>query len=328
MKERDATMTMYDLLSEKKPNVFNEKGMLYHYTSIGTLEKFFADNGDFYCTDFRVLNDSSEMMVGMGMALKYLQSEFKWSEMKCAWFRENYKVLVGGGEIVTPWVMSFSAEKDSLNQWGMYTKRESGGVAVGFDVGQLANAIDRWPGCYSKDAIPQDGEKGNERKFELLLLPCLYAVTDEKVINGLFDVRLKPHADVFGRIGEASVAQEISSDDFTRAIISILEISAIIKHEAFRNEKEVRLVLLPMTKSLVDCELIGGKPRWKTYVAETRKEGYGNPKRKPLRGMIKEVIISPHGDTDMLWTTVRFLLDKYEMSWCALEKSTLPYNAR
>ena len=104
--------------------------------------------------------------------------------------------------------------------------------------------------------------------------------------------------------------------------------SSVIKHEAFKNEKEVRLVLLPMTKSLSDCELIGGKPRWKTYVCETRKEGICNPKRRALRGMIKEVMISPHGDADMLWTTARFLLDKYDMIWCKLEKSALPYNAR
>ena len=248
--------------------------------------------------------------------------------MKCAWFRENYNVLVRSGEIVTPWVMSFSCEKDSLNQWGMYTDRERGGVAVGFDVEQLGSAIDRWPGCYSKEALTSDGEKGADKKFELRLLPCLYAETDEKLIQELFDMRLKPHADVFRRIGEASAAQEISADDFTCAIIPILEVSAIIKHEAFRNEKEVRLVLLPMTKSLSDCGLIGGKPRWKTHVYETRKEGHGNLKRKPLRGMIKEVVISPHGDTDMLWTTARFLLDKYEMSWCTLEKSSLPYNGR
>ena len=319
---------MYDLLYEKKPNVFNEKGMLYHYTSIGTLEKFLDEDADFYCADFHVLNDSSEMMMGMELALKYLRAEFKWSEIKCDWFRENYNALVRGGEMVTPWVMSFSCERDSLNQWSMYTDRERGGVAVGFEAGQLGSAIDRWPGCYSKAALTSEGEKGIDKKFELQLLPCLYAETDKDTINELFDMRLKPHADVFRRIGEASAAQEISADDFTCAIISILEVSAIIKHEAFRNEKEVRMVLLPMTKGLVDCELIGGKPRWKTYVAETRKEGYGNPKRKPLRGMIKEVMISPHGDTDMLLTTVRFLLDKYEMDWCSLEKSALPYNGR
>ena len=321
-------MTMYDFLSEKKKDAFNGKGILYHYTSIDTFQKLLADNGDFYCTDFRVLNDSSEMMMGMELALKYLSVVFTWSEMKCVWFRENYKMLVGGGGIVTPWVMSFSCERDSLNQWGMYTDRERGGVAVGFDISLVNSAIGRWPGCYSKAALTSEGEKGLDKKFELQLLPCLYAETDKDTINELFDMRLKPHADVFRRIGEASAAQEIPADDFTCAIISILEVSAIIKHEAFRNEKEVRLVLLPMTKSLADCELIGGKPRWKTYVCVTRKEGHGNPKREPLRGMIKEVLISPQGDPDMLWTTVRFLLDKYEMSWCTLEKSSLPYNGR
>ena len=63
-------MTMYDFLSEKKRDAFEGKGILYHYTSIDTLQKFLGECGDLYCTDFRVLNDSSEMMTGMEMALK------------------------------------------------------------------------------------------------------------------------------------------------------------------------------------------------------------------------------------------------------------------
>ncbi len=47
-----------------------------------------------------------------------------------------------------------------------------------------------------------------------------------------------------------------------------------------------------------------------------------------FREMIMEVVISPHGDVGMQWRTVRFLLDKYKMNWCVLEKSVLPYNGR
>ena len=325
-------MTMFDFLYGKMPEYFDEKAILYHYTSVGVLNKFLEDDGDLYCTHFGALNDSSEMMIGLSIAEKFLRKKFNWSEMTCVWFREGYNLLVRSGNIVVPWVMSFSRAKDSLNQWNMYTNRETGGVAVGFEMGLLWDELlERTPGCYSKVALTASGEKGDvqDKAFELKLLPCLYAESDAILIEELFQEFLLPHEAAFRRIGDAITNKEIDPVDFTEAIFSILEVSSIVKHEAFKNEQEIRLVLLPMTKSLADCELVGGKLRWKTYVCKTRKEGaVTKPTLKALRGMIKEVMISPHGDTDMLWTIVRDLLDKYEMCWCELKRSTLPYNWR
>lgn len=324
-------MTIFDFLYQKMPEYFDKNAILYHYTTVDTLGKFLEDCGDLYCTHFRVLNDSSEMTTGMSVVESYLRERFNWSDIKCAWFRENYKRLLQESEIVVPWIMSFSRAKDSLNQWAMYTDRAKGGVAVGFDMGLMWTEMRRTPGCYSKTLVTSKGEKGavKDSAFELRLLPCLYAENDASLINELFDEFLLPYQAAFRRIGDATAVNEIVSHDFTQAIISILNVSSIIKHESFRHEKEIRLVLMPMTKSLADCEIIGGKPRWKTYVCRTRQEGDGiDPQRKALRGMIKEVMISPHGDTDMLWTTVRCLLDKYEMKWCNLEKSNLPYKVR
>ena len=324
-------MTMFDFLCGKMPEYFDDKAILYHYTSVDVLNKFLEDEGDFYCTHFGLLNDSSEMMMGLSIVESYLRKKFKWSEKTCVWFRENYNLLVRSGKVVVPWVMSFSRARDSLNQWNMYTNRETGGVAVGFKMGLLWSELGRTPGCYSKATLKANGEKGDiqDKAFELKLLPCLYAESDAILIEELFKEFLLPHESTFRRIGEVTTSKEIDPVNFTEAIFSILEVSSIVKHEAFKNEQEIRLVLLPMTKSLVDCELVGGKLRWKTYVCKTRKEGDGmKSTRKALRGMIKEVMISPHGDTDMLWTTVRGLLDKYEMDWCELKRSALPYNGR
>ena len=324
-------MTIFDFLRKKKPKYFDEKTILYHYTSVDTLSKFLEDCGDLYCTHFRTLNDSSEMTIGLSVVESCLREKFKWSDVKCAWFRENYKRLLQESEIVVPWIMSFSRAKDSLNQWAMYTDRVKGGVAVGFDMGLMWTEMDRMPGCYSKMAVTSKGGKGSvqDSAFELRLLPCLYTEDDAPIINELIDEFLLPYEAAFRRIGDATAINEVVPHDFTQAIISILNVSSIIKHESFRKEKEIRLVLMPKTKSLADCELIGGKPRWKTYLSRTRREGDGlSQQRKALRGLIKEVIISPHGDTDMLLTTVRCLLGKYDMKWCNLEKSNLPYNAR
>jgi len=320
-------MIIFDFF-DTKGRMVDENSLLYHYTSLDTLNAMLLEDADFYCTHFQALNDDSEIEIGMIITEKYLQEKFGWSSNGCVLFREVFKAILDDYQFGVPWIMSFSKEKDSLNQWGMYTDRIKGGVAIGFHVGQIWSAIDRFPGCYSKNALKSNGDKGDMSAFELRLLPCLYVESDVELIKELLETCLSIHEKELQRIGSARTIKDLQLTDFHDAITSILQVCTVIKHEAFKNEKEVRLILLPKIKNIDDCELIGGKPRWKTYVRQTRYEGFGSPIRKPLRGMIKEVVISPHGDVGMLWRTIRFLLNKYKMNWCALEKSVLPYNGR
>lgn len=49
-------MTIFDFLYKTIPAYFDEKAILYHYTSVDVLKKFIEDDGDLYCTHFGVLN--------------------------------------------------------------------------------------------------------------------------------------------------------------------------------------------------------------------------------------------------------------------------------
>ena len=173
-------------------------------------------------------------------------------------------------------------------------------------------------------------ERGSEAAFELRLLPCLYSVTDEKIISELLETRLGEHAEAFERIGGKNL-NDINPKDFTVAVRSMLEVSTIIKHEAFVNEKEERLIVMPMTHNYFDCEVLGGKIRWKTYVENVLKENKSicNQRYRFLRGMIKEVLVSPHGNQPMILMMAKLLLEKYEMKdYCDLNPSQLPYKAQ
>lgn len=54
--KRIVTMTIFDFLYKTIPAYFDEKAILYHYTSVDVLKKFIEDDGDLYCTHFGVLN--------------------------------------------------------------------------------------------------------------------------------------------------------------------------------------------------------------------------------------------------------------------------------
>lgn len=321
-------MTVYDFLWERRKELFKGEDLLYHYTSLETFEKFLEDDGDFYCTNALMLNDDSELISGLDIIQKHLKEKFGWSEERMQWFAVGYRKLIAEGAIVLPWIMSFTRAKDCLTHWGMYTDRRQGGVSIGLSRDSLWDAIDRLPGGYSKAAIDAEGKKALEPAFILRLLPCLYAESDQELINELFEFRGAQCHDAFQRIGKALHSEDIDPRDFQMALLTIMEVSVLVKHEAFRNEQEERLVLLPKTHLLQDCKILGGKPRWQTYIAETRKEGEGKASLKFLRGMFQEVMISPHGDRQSLWLTTRFLLEKYGMNFCELKCSELPYNGR
>lgn len=320
-------MNIWELLTKFKSKEIETCPFLYHYTSLDTFCAMTNDKGDFYCTHFNALNDDAEVLMGELLAEEYLKRKYGWADDKCSWFRANFRMIVKNETCVVPWIMSFSRDRDNLNQWVSYTDKRKGGVAIGFDRNSILAAIDRLPGRCIKS---EEGEceKEDSPSFVLRLLPCLYKERDAAFIEAMFDALLTPHKDALERLGVAKTAEETQERDLREAVFKILEISTVVKHESFENEQEERLILLPMTKVCSECEIIGGKPRWKTHVSDTTFEGIGNPKYRGIRGMMREVVISPHGDRGILLTSVRVLCNKYNMDFCKISESQSPYNGR
>ena len=320
--------SIWESLFKRKQELFSENELLYHYTSLDVFCKFVEPpRNDFYCTHFKALNDGAEMRTGIDFAVSFLQSRLGWTDYEGLFFKKVYCDSINLDDVKVPWVMSFSRQRDNLNQWIAYTDPKRGGVSIGVQRGNLWSAIDRFPGCYSR-AVSQDGRKATNKGFDLGLMPCLYSVRDKKLIEDLVEEMLTPYLDVFKCIIRNGILQDRPTD-WNVAISSILRFSSIIKDESFGSEQEERLVLLPLTISYADCEVLGGKPRWRTYISEVQQEGFMSETHRGLRGLIREVIISPQGDRQLLHTTVNVLLKKYGMNnFCKLEDSCSPYNGR
>ncbi len=108
------------------------------------------------------LNDDAEFRKGFAYFKQYCDR--KYHDEKIAKMLMSYWTTVRKLQMLyanTPWIMSFSTERDSLSQWRAYTDRKRGGVAIGFDKAKL------------EDAILERSKKASNG-FSICLLPCIY----------------------------------------------------------------------------------------------------------------------------------------------------------
>lgn len=110
---------------------------VYHYTSLAVLNEMCKESGDFFATHFMSLNDTHEFFLGVQIALEQLAN----CPTLPVKIRNNYPSFQNDArdnivwllrrEGLSPWIVSFSKDPDSLSQWVAYTDRVQGGVAVG-----------------------------------------------------------------------------------------------------------------------------------------------------------------------------------------------------
>ena len=304
--------TIYGFMKNAVPEKF-PCDVMYHYTSFRTFPVFFEKNADLFCTHFAALNDGHEVREGWDAAIRFIEAEYGWPKEKCDWLWAYYKKGVLAGKFGTIWVMSFSRSRDSLGQWIAYTDREEGGYALGFDAQNLEGMLNRARCNMKKIRVT-----GNRKNYpcRMYILPCLYTDSDRNAIDGLFKTYFGQAKDVFDNVKNSS---NPSSVNLAKIIAKIQVVAAIIKHESFRYEEEVRLVVQQTAQDLTKCEFIAGKPRWKTQIG-----GFMNGN---LCGLFKEIVISPHGDKQVLLTSANVMKAKYSLA-CEITESSSPYNGR
>ena len=303
---------VYDFLRKKVPDKF-PCDVMYHYTSFRTFPVFFEKNADLFCTHFAALNDGHEVREGWGAAIRFLESEYEWPKEKCDLLWSYYTREVLAGKFGTVWVMSFSRSRDSLNQWIAYTDRDEGGYALGFDVQNLEKMLNRVRSNAKKVHVTEDRKAYPCRMY---ILPCLYTDSDRSTIDDLFRTCFGQAEDVFEKV---KISKDPAKADLAAVIAELQVVAAIIKHESFRYEEEVRLVVHQTAQDFSQCEFIAGKPRWKTQIG-----AYMN---SSLCSLFKEVVISPHGDNQVLQTSANVMRAKHSLE-CAITESTSPYNGR
>ena len=120
---------------------------LYHYTSLEAFRSIIV-NKQLWMTNIKYLNDSSELIHGIDIALsvvlKHLESNDKSSSFLSGFITRNLTAETLSKMRMSACVASFSEEADSLSQWRAYSSGGTG-VCIGFKSEFFANLIESHP---------------------------------------------------------------------------------------------------------------------------------------------------------------------------------------
>jgi hypothetical protein len=302
--------TQQHMESEDKKNTIDTE--LYHYTDARGL-KGIIESETIWFTDYRHLNDPSELTHGMEMARDVMNNSRGREDghgrefLDCLADMLSTKNFSGRFEF---FIASFSRDRDELSQWRAYADNGRG-YAIGF-ARRVFRIEENRPDL-----------KPNEKTF---VGPVLYDIgevmerhalaIDEAV--AIFLEAVNANADV--------VKDETIRDDFIqqlcRDIISAPLIGNCLtsKHPAYKREKEVRLLMLNQRNNLM--------PYIKTRLRGSEIVPY-IPHPQPIRepGIIAEIVVGPAAGPDAE-RTVRTMLDSFSIDpKIPIGRSDIPYRA-
>lgn len=198
---------------------------LYHYTGVGSLLGM-AKTKSLWASNVYYLNDSKEILHACDVLAKVLRPRLidKNIQSPETTFLKQFQEWVNSCRIATYniFVFSLSEEPSLLSQWRSYTPHGKG-VSIGFSQPLLS-------------AIAQNSS--------LKIAKCLYEIHEQEEVLGSLIQKLL-----------ITFRQEHSTIDITKAHPSqcyhpflekfrgdVLQVLSIIKHKAFEEEREWRLI--------------------------------------------------------------------------------------
>ncbi len=208
-------------------------GPLYHYTDAPGFKGIIRD-GCLWATHYGFLNDTEELLIGekvvrdvaskLRNAATGLQRHFLES------FIKDYEAE-SLTKIAHICVASLSEDGDSLSQWRAYAS-DGGGYAIGFSQFRLPESTE------APSAAAQVG---------LWLARCVYdrstieaeATSMLSRVAGVFEAKTNEHP------GDSAAQSQIGGRLQAVAMRRSATIALRLKHEAFREEREWRLIAFP-----------------------------------------------------------------------------------
>lgn len=252
--------------------------VLYHYTKPSVVEEFFKHGADFLCTRASHLNDNYEILAGARLYLDYLRQNNILSYGHCSLLDSLLGVVLVKLPIV-PFIMSFSADRNSHTQWEKYTDPTQGGFSVGFSRRKLAELINN----HMQSSFAVSGLS----KFTQLLCPCFYQGVDD--LDGYFEASIQTSYKAFEDY--AKITPSDARDAKCVAAI-ILSAAALIKvHDAinkWHDEHEWRIVYWPAADSLLKSIVYRGDERPRVWA-----EVGGSKNPAAIRGAILSLDVRP-----------------------------------
>jgi hypothetical protein len=258
--------------------------ILYHYT---TQEGFLGILGSrqLWASGIRQLNDASEFIYPLEIARK-VAHELQSTDTVTETLDHSLTLIK---EVMDVYVVSFSREKDQLEQWRAYC-REAGGFSIGFDLQAMREL-----------GVAQD----------YMLRPCNYDTQDHEVtIRALIENLAESLR--HGRDGKTEFL-------FLQRFMSL---APTLKHSSFQAEQEWRLSTSQPIAVRDTPEICyrPGKSFFVPYRKFSLRDASGN---LPIR----EVVVGPTPHPDLSVRSVRTFLFSHGVTDVEVSKSTIPYRS-
>jgi hypothetical protein len=254
---------------------------LYHYTD-GRGLKGIIESGRMWFTDYRHLNDPSELTHGIDMASDVARRLENGADGRVRLFLDNFLSLLRHDNFAATlefFIACFSRARDDLGQWRAYADNGRG-YAIGFSP-RMFSVLDQPP----PDTLPE------------FIGPVRYTINEVCARHGaalerasaIFLDTVNANADL---MQDRAIGIPFM-DQFAREIIAqpLIWNCLTSKHPAYQHEQEVRLVIM-------------GTPERLAPFVTTRYRGSEIvpyiPQPMPLRepGNILEIVVGPAAPTD------------------------------
>ena len=270
---------------------------LWHYTSFEGA-KGITESKTIRASDVRFLNDSEELVHAKRLLIEIAEEERDSIEALSPALQLVIKREVDllFGSWLSPnslqvFVACFSESADHLNQWRGYSRGTSG-ISLGFDVRAIRDTFSR-PLTGFAPCIYDEAQKKHLLRESVLSLFEAAALLPRAAWNAASDaIRMGNSSETafnewFSTDEKIRVYEEQLDKGRMRATFNLLRIAALMKHAAFAEEREWRLVV-PLVKSFND--------------SNTRINfGFGRTSFRPMidyeldwdRVLVSEVIVGP-----------------------------------
>ncbi len=189
--------------------------LLWHYTDRVAFEGI-AKNGQFWATDYRHLNDTEELAIGV-RAVKDVAQQLVTERGRQAFLWESFLAHYDAANLQARYgaivVVSLSAKKDDLSQWRAYgNAMTGGGYSIGINFEGVGDAL--FECQYSENSF----KKLVRRRFRALDAVCA------------------------GLLAAGNDRDEVRYGFLSRAYMEAGGSIPCLKHHAFKAENEWRLV--------------------------------------------------------------------------------------
>lgn len=284
---------------------------LYHYTDSAGLSGIIM-NQEIWFTSYKHMNDPSEIAYGMSIALQLLEEIGKKADSQVNLFCKMVIALFSNENIENTFsffIASFSRNGDDLGQWRGY-----GDNGHGFSLGLSQRLF---------QVLDKPGLKPHENVF---VTPVVYGEKEgrkhhrraiRKAVK-IVETTIKKATDV---MSDKDVGMPFF-DEMARSLIAAQLIfnSLTIKHEAYSNEREVRLIIM------------GEREKLRAHISTRSRRGdivpfIKSPMKVQEKAAITEIVVGPCAAVDAE-DGVRTLLAPFRKAPGSLvRRSKIPYRA-